>query len=159
MTEAPTTFADDVDAVDVLLVEDDADDAHLTLRALARRRTASRVAWVADGVEAMEFLFAEGRYAGRADEPPPQLVLLDLKLPRADGLQVLRRIRADDRLGPIPVVALTSSSQDRDVEAAYEAGVNSFVTKPVEYATFQAVVEELGAYWLDLNRGPELEPP
>jgi two-component system response regulator len=143
MTEAPTTFADDVDAVDVLLVEDDADDAHLTLRALARRRTA----------------FAEGRSAGRADEPPPQLVLLDLKLPRADGLQVLRRIRADDRLGPIPVVALTSSSQDRDVEAAYEAGVNSFVTKPVEYATFQAVVEELGAYWLDLNRGPELEPP
>jgi two-component system, response regulator len=158
MTEAPVAGEVDLDAVDVLLVEDDADDAHLTLRVLSRRTT-SRVAWVADGVEALEFLFAHGRYAGRAHEPPPQLVLLDLKLPRADGLQVLRRIRADERLRPIPVVALTSSSQDRDVEAAYEAGVNSFVTKPVEYATFQAVVEELGAYWLDINRGPDLEPP
>ena len=145
--------------MEILLVEDNVDDAELTLRALRRRHPRERTAWVQDGAEALQFLFAEGTHADRAGAPPPVLVLLDLKLPKVDGLEVLRAIRADGRLRTLPVVALTSSNQEQDVERAYDAGVNSYVTKPVEYARFQSVVEELGLYWLDLNRCPGVDPP
>ena len=141
----------------ILLVEDNPDDADLTLRALRKRRVADRIAWVKDGAEALDFLFAQGVHSGRASAPPPALVLLDLKLPKVGGIEVLRRMRADPRLRMVPVVILTSSAHDHDVVGAYLEGVNSYVTKPIEFAKFQAAVEEVGIYWMQRNRSPE--PP
>ena len=138
----------------ILLVEDNPDDELLTLRALKRNHIANEVDVVRDGAEALEYLFATGMYAGRAPEDLPQVVLLDLKLPKIDGLQVLQRIRADERTRLLPVVILTSSDEERDIVESYRLGANSYVRKPVEFEQFVEAIRQLGLYWLVLNRPP-----
>jgi len=142
------------DAVEILLVEDTPADAELTIRALEQHKLGNNVVWLKDGAEALDFLFATGTYAGRDVAHPPKVVLLDLRLPRVSGIEVLRRIKGDERTRMIPVVALTSSKEDVDVEECYRLGVNSYVTKPVSFDEFVKVVGELGLYWLLLNKGP-----
>jgi CheY-like chemotaxis protein len=137
--------------VDVLLVEDSPEDAEFSLRALRKANVAVNVAHVDDGVAALEFLFRTGAYAGAGGGALPRFVLLDLKLPRIDGLGVLRRIRTDPRTRSLPVVVLTSSREPRDVQEAYTGGANSYVVKPVEYADFVAQLGEVVRYWLQLN--------
>jgi len=136
----------------ILLVEDNADDEELTLRALNQNRTPNAIIIARDGAEALEFLFASGRYADRDASNLPQVVLLDLKLPRIDGLEVLKRIRADKRTRFLPVVILTSSNQDQDRLSGYELGANSYVQKPVDFVQFAEAVRHLGLYWLLLNQ-------
>jgi two-component system, response regulator len=138
----------DHEPVAILLVEDDADDAALTLRALAGPRGANRVEWVSDGAAALDFLFASGAYADRVGQPRPRLVLLDLGVPKVDGIAVLERIRADERTRTMPVVALTASSDDADRDRARSFDVNSFITKPLDFTEFRRLIEELGIYWL-----------
>ena len=134
----------------ILLVEDNPDDEALTLRALRSNRVNSAVIVAHDGAEALEYLFADGRYAGR-ELIPPHVILLDLKLPRIDGLEVLRRMRADDRTCLLPVVILTTSNEEQDRFRGYRLGANSFVRKPVDFAQFTEAVNQLGVYWLSLN--------
>ncbi len=141
--------------VEILLVEDERADADLCMRALARKRVANQVTWVKDGVEALDFLFARGEYSERNVAETPRVILLDLKLPKVDGFEVLRQMRADARLARIPVVALTSSAEERDVVETYELGVNSYLTKPLDFEAFQQLVEDLGLYWLIHNRAPQ----
>jgi two-component system response regulator len=141
-----------LDAVEILLVEDNDEDAELALRALRRRRLTNQLHRVADGAEALEFLFATDRYSARAAASVPKVVLLDLKLPKVNGLEVLRRIKQDERTRRIPVVVLTSSREDRDLEDAYRLGVNSYIVKPVEFDKFMDAVEQLGLYWALLNQ-------
>jgi two-component system response regulator len=141
-------------AVDLLVVEDDERDLELTLRALKKVPQLERIAVARDGVEALEYLFGEGQWAGRRVEDAPKLVLLDLKLPRVDGLEVLQRIKADPRTRGIPVVALTSSKEEHDVLTSYDLGVNSYVVKPVTFERFMAAVAQVGAYWTSLNQSP-----
>ena len=137
----------------ILLVEDEADDETLAVRALTHHRITNDIAVVRDGAEALEYLFCTGMYAER--EPrPPAVVLLDLKLPKVDGLEVLRRLRADDRTRFLPVVILTSSDEEQDVMRSYSLGVNSYVRKPVDFAQFSEAVRQLGLYWLLLNEAP-----
>jgi two-component system response regulator len=138
----------------ILVVEDDADDLELTLRALRKHRLGDRVAVVRDGAEAIAYLFGTGPYQDRAKEDKPRVVLLDLNLPRLNGLEVLRRIRTDERTRNIPVVVLTSSSERSDLDECYRSGTNSYVVKPVESSEFENAVARLGAYWLELNRTP-----
>lgn len=138
----------------ILLVEDNADDEALTLRALARNGIANEVVVARDGVEALDYLFATGAHAGRDTRQMPVLVLLDLKLPRIDGLEVLRRLRADPRTTSLPVVVLTSSSEPTDVAGSYDQFANSYIRKPVDFADFMNVVRKLGLYWLILNVPP-----
>jgi CheY-like chemotaxis protein len=142
------------DGVEILLVEDNPTDAELTMVALKEHNLANRLVWVKDGAEALDFLFAAGAYAGRRVENGPRVVLLDLRLPKVDGLEVLRRIKADERTRRIPVVVLTSSKEDRDVAESYNLGVNSYIGKPVEFEEFARVVSELGLYWLLINQPP-----
>ena len=134
----------------ILLVEDRADDVDLTLRALEKNRIANEVVVCVDGLDALDFLFARGRHAERAELP--ELILLDLNLPRLTGLDVLREIRADERTRRIPVVVLTSSAEDRDILASYDLGANSFVQKPVDFTQFVEATRQLGMYWLVLNK-------
>ena len=138
--------------VELLLVEDNPQDAELTLRALTQANVANRVQAVRDGAEALDFLFSTGAYAGRNGRP--KVVLLDLKLPKVDGIEVLRRIRQDSRTRFLPVVILTSSKDERDVVAAYQLGVNSYIVKPVDFEKMVASVTELGLYWMLLNNTP-----
>ena len=140
-----------LDEVEVLLVEDSDEDAELTIRALKKHRLANHLHRVSDGAEALDFLFREGTYPGRAMNGTPRVVLLDLKLPKLDGLEVLRRMKASDSLKSIPVVVLTSSKEDRDLVGAYALGVNSYIVKPVLFDKFVEAVEQLGQYWLLLN--------
>ncbi len=140
--------------IEVLLVEDNPNDAELTLNALRRRHMANHILHVQDGEEALEFLRGDGRYAGRDVNHPPKVVLLDLKMPKMDGLKVLRAMKADPRTQEIPVVMLTSSGEDRDLDEAYRLGVNSYIVKPVEFDTFSEAVAQLGCYWLVLNQAP-----
>lgn len=143
----------------ILLVEDNPDDVDLTLRAFKRAGITHPVDVARDGVEALDFLFAQGTFASRAGQQLPVLVLLDRKLPRMDGHEVLRRIRADARTRLLPVVILTSSVEDTDLARGYGGGCNSYVRKPVSYTEFVEAARQLGLYWLVLNREPPASPP
>ncbi len=138
----------------ILLVEDNPDDELLALRALTSNRVANQVVIARDGVEALEYLFGEGRFAGRDLACQPALILLDLQLPRLDGLEVLRRIRADPRTELLPVVVLTTSGEEPDLVASYRLGANSYIRKPVDFAQFTEAVRQLGICWLVLNQRP-----
>jgi CheY-like chemotaxis protein len=138
----------------ILLVEDNPDDEALTLRALKKNHIANHIVVARDGVEALDWLFATGIHAGRDPSESPALVLLDLKLPKIDGLEVLRRLRADRRTALLPVVVLTSSREDQDLVRSYSLGANSYVRKPVDFNQFVEAVRQLGMYWLMLNEGP-----
>jgi CheY-like chemotaxis protein len=138
----------------ILLVEDNPDDELLMLRALRKNKITGEVVVARDGVEALDYLFGEGSYAGRDTSVMPQLILLDLKLPRIDGLEVLRRLRSDERTRLLPVVILTSSREQQDMLVAYGLGANSYVRKPVNFEQFVRAVEQLKRYWLILNEAP-----
>ncbi len=146
--------ASSINALEILLVEDNPNDAELTLRALKKHNLANKVHWVKDGAEALDFLFANGPFKERDAAPNPKVVLLDLKLPKVDGLEVLRQVRANDRTKLIPVVVLTSSKEDRDRVESYRLGVNSYIVKPVSFEKFLDTVSELGLYWVLLNEPP-----
>lgn len=139
----------------ILLVEDNPDDEELTLLALKESNILNEVVVARDGVEALDYLFATGQYAEIAPSRTPQLILLDLKLPKLDGLDVLKRLRADPRTQLIPVVILTSSSEEEDMVASYRLGANSYVRKPVEFHHFANAIKQLGLYWLILNEIPQ----
>lgn len=145
----------DVNEVEVLLVEDNPNDAELTTRALKKHNLANRLLHVKDGEEALEYLFGTGRYANHNPGIYPKVVLLDLRLPKVDGIEVLRRVRNDERTKAMPVVVLTSSPEDKDRIASYQLGANSYVVKPVEFESFSKAVTDLGLYWLLLNKPPK----
>ncbi len=138
----------------ILLIEDNPSDVGLTERALKKSNITNPLVVAGDGQEGLDYLFCEGAHAGRADSAPPVLVLLDLKLPRLDGLEVLRRIRADPRSHRVPVVILTSSREEQDIAAGYDLGVNSYIRKPVDFHKFADVIRQLGLYWLVINESP-----
>lgn len=140
--------------VEILLVEDNDDDIEMTLRALRKANVANRVFVVRDGAEALDYLFCEGAHTGRHAEAQPKVILLDLKLPKVDGMEVLQRLKGDPRTRAIPVVMLTSSKEQRDVLASYQLGVNSYIVKPVNFERFAIAVQELEMYWLLLNQPP-----
>lgn len=146
-----------IEPVEILIVEDTPQDLELTLRALRKANLSNRIQVARDGAEAIEFIFAEGAHAGRKVEDGPKVVLLDLKLPKVDGIEVLRRMKADERTRSIPVVVLTSSREQRDVVESYRLGVNSYIVKPVNFEGFADAVKELGMYWLLLNQPPRIE--
>ncbi len=141
----------------ILLVEDNPDDVDLTLRALKKSNITNEVLVVRDGVEALDYLFATGVHAGRDISVMPAVILLDLKLPKVDGLEVLRRLRADDRTKLLPVVILTSSKEEQDLIDGYRLGANSYIRKPVDFTQFTEAVRQLGLYWLLLNEPPPSE--
>jgi two-component system, response regulator len=142
---------------EILLVEDNPQDLELTQRALRKANLANAIHVARDGAEALEFLFCEGQYSGRKIEDGPKVILLDLKLPKVDGLEVLKRIKTDPQTKSIPVVVLTSSKEQRDVVDSYQLGVNSYIVKPVNFEGFAAAVQEIGMYWLLLNQAPKME--
>ena len=144
---------DTVAAVDILLVEDNDSDAELCIRALQKHKLANNVIRARDGAEALDLLFAAGPFVSR-QRPIPKVILLDLRLPKVDGLEVLQRVRADERTRTLPIVVLTSSKEDRDIVEAYHLGVNSFISKPVAFDDFVDMVGKLGFYWLVVNRPP-----
>ena len=144
----------EVKEVEILLVEDNPTDAELAIRALKKNNLANNLVWVKDGAEALEFLFATGSYADRTLKNGPKVILLDLRLPKVDGMEVLRQVKTDERTHTIPVVVLTSSKEDRDVVESYRLGVNSYISKPVEFDEFAKTVAELGLYWLLVNHPP-----
>ena len=140
---------------EILLVEDNPDDLEMTLHALRKMKLANNIQVARDGVEALDFIFCRGLHTGRKVENGPKVVLLDLKLPRVDGLEVLRTIKSDPHTRKIPVVVLTSSKEQSDVVETYHLGVNSYIVKPVNFDAFAKVVQELGLYWLLLNQPPK----
>jgi two-component system response regulator len=144
----------EINAVEILLVEDNPDDVELTLRALKKRHLANKVFVARNGEEALEFIFATGEHSERDIQECPKVIFLDLKLPKIDGLEVLRAIRQDERTKMIPVVVLTSSTEERDIVNSYKLGVNSYIPKPVDFDKFLDCVSELGLYWLLLNQSP-----
>lgn len=148
---------DDTNVVEILLVEDNPQDLELTLRALRKRNLTNRIQLARDGAEAVEFIFCEGEHAQRKIDNGPKVILLDLKLPKVDGLEVLRRIKGDPRTKNIPVVVLTSSKEQSDVVESYRLGVNSYIVKPVNFESFVAAVQDLGMYWLLLNQPPKID--
>lgn len=138
--------------VEILLVEDNPNDAELTLYSLRSINLANQVLWLKDGVEALEYLFCEGQWADRPAHSLPRLILLDLKLPRVDGIGVLQKLKADPELAMIPVVMLTSSAEENDLVASYRLGVNSYIVKPVDYDVFVETVAKVGFYWMLMNK-------
>jgi len=144
------------DAAEVLLVEDNSDDAELALRALRKENVANRIVRLSDGEQALDFLFCRGAFKDRSFTQPPRVVLLDLKLPKIDGLEVLRAVKADPRTKAIPIVIMTASREEQDVVSSYQLGVNSYIQKPVDFDKFREVVRQLGLYWLLVN---EPAPP
>ena len=142
--------------VEILLVEDNPEDLELTLRALRKANFGNHIEIARDGAEALEFIFCEGSHTDRKIEDVPKLILLDLKLPKVDGLEVLQRIKGDPRTKHIPVVVLTSSKEQTDVVKSYSLGVNSYIVKPVNFEGFSEAVQKLGMYWLLLNQPPKL---
>ena len=143
-----------VEDAEILLVEDNPNDVELTLRALQKQNLDSKVFVVRDGAEALDYIFATGNYASRKIEARPKVVFLDLKLPKVDGIEVLRKIKSDERTRSMPVVMLTSSQEERDVTESYRLGVNSYIVKPVDFEQFTDAVQKLGFYWLLLNQSP-----
>ncbi|MGZ9164885.1 MAG: response regulator [Anaerolineales bacterium] len=141
----------DINVVEVLLVEDNPRDAELTIRALKKHNLANQLVHVEDGVEALDFLFARGKYEGLKIDSPPRVVLLDLKLPKINGLEVLRLMKASEQTRSIPVVVVTSSAEDPDIRTAYQLGVNSYVVKPVQFEAFMEAMSKVGIYWLMVN--------
>jgi two-component system response regulator len=144
-------------AVEILLVEDNPQDLELAQRALRKANLTNRIHIARDGEEALEFLFCEGPHSARRIEDTPKVILLDLKLPKVDGLEVLRRLKGDPRTRTIPVVVLTSSKEQNDVVESYHLGVNSYIVKPVNFDSFVGAVQQLGMYWLLLNQAPKLK--
>ena len=140
--------------VDILLVEDNNSDAEMTIRALRKNNLANNLLHVKDGAAALDFLFAQGTYSGRQIENIPKMILLDLKMPKVNGIEVLVKIKSNEGTKKIPVVILTSSKEDPDIRKCYELGVNSYVVKPVEFDTFYKVVSEVGLYWMIANQPP-----
>jgi two-component system, response regulator len=140
--------------VEILLAEDNAEDAEMTMRALRRNNLANQVRWVKDGAEALDYLFGGGQYAGRDAARPPKLVLLDIKMPKIDGIEVLRRLKENPATRTIPVVVMTSSNEERDVMESYRLGVNSYIVKPVQFDAFIETVAKIGLYWVVTNRVP-----
>ncbi|MFC5456159.1 response regulator [Prosthecobacter fluviatilis] len=143
--------------IEILLVEDSLEDLELTQRALRNANLGNHIHVVRDGAEALDFIFCEGDYIERKIEDTPKLILLDLKLPKVDGLEVLERIKGDERTKLIPVVVLTSSKEQADVVKSYQLGVNSYIVKPVNFEGFTSAVQDLGMYWLLINQPPKLE--
>jgi two-component system response regulator len=141
--------------VEILLVEDNPHDAEMTIRALKKANLANRLIHVKDGAEALDFVFAKGIYADREIGDKPKVILLDIKMPKVDGIEVLRQIKANETTKPIPVVIMTSSKEEQDVITSYNLGVNSYVVKPVDFEGFAKAVSELGFYWLITNQGTE----
>lgn len=140
--------------IEILLVEDNANDAEMTILALQKNNLANKLMHVNDGAEALDFLFGEGLYEDRKNEAMPKVILLDLKMPKLNGIEVLQILRADERTKTIPVVVLTSSKEDPDIKKCYHLGVNSYVVKPVEFEDFQKAVSDVGLYWLIVNQQP-----
>ena len=144
-------------AVEILLIEDNPEDLELALRALRKANLANHIQTARDGAEALDYIFAEGEHSGRKVEDSPKVILLDLKLPKVDGLEVLKRLKSDPRTKAIPVVVLTSSKEQNDVVKSYHLGVNSYIVKPVNFEAFVTAVQQLGMYWLLLNQPPNIE--
>jgi two-component system, response regulator len=140
--------------VEILLVEDNPEDAEMTLRALRKRNLANHLHWVKDGAEALDYLFCRGQYAGRDLARPPRLVLLDIKMPKVDGIEVLRQVKGSPELKTVPVVVMTSSNEERDVVESYRLGVNSYIVKPVAFEAFIETVAKIDLYWVLTNRVP-----
>jgi two-component system response regulator len=141
--------------VRILLAEDNMNDAELTIRALKKNNLANKLMHVKDGAEALDFIFAQGKYSDRKVDDLPSVIVLDLKMPKVNGIEVLRRIKSDERTKRIPVVMLTSSKEDPDIQECYLLGVNSYVVKPVEFDKFVKAVSDLGLYWMILNQPPQ----
>jgi CheY-like chemotaxis protein len=144
-------------AVEILLVEDNPEDLALALRALRKANLANHIHVARDGAEALEFIFCEGEHAGRKIEDGPRVILLDLKLPKLDGLEVLKRVKGDFRTRMIPIVILTSSKEQNDIVESYRLGVNSYIVKPVNFERFAEAVQHLGLYWMLMNQPPKVE--
>lgn len=147
-----------LEELDLLLVEDNQDDVDLAIHALRREKLANRILVVRDGEEALDCLFCRGRFQHRSFDRPPKLVLLDLKLPKVDGIEVLKQVKSDSRTRTIPVVIMTSSKEERDLVASYNLGANSYIQKPVDFDQFRETVKTIGLYWLVINQPPVVEP-
>ena len=151
-------MTDNTKYVEVLLVEDNPFEAELTIRSLDKYHLANNLVHIDDGVEALEFIFCKGKYANRGIENQPKVILLDIKLPRVDGLEILRQLKADERTASIPIVILTSSQEDKDMIQGYKYGVNSYIVKPVEFDVFAKTIADLGMYWMFHNKIPPTQP-
>ena len=146
---------DDLERIEILLAEDSPSDAEMTQRALRKFNLANRLYWVRDGAEALDFLFCRGAYADRDPARLPRLLLLDIKMPKVDGIEVLRRLKQNAATRSVPVVVMTSSNEERDVVESYALGVNSYIVKPVEFEAFLETVAKIGLYWVLTNRAPQ----
>ena len=149
-------LSNDFTSVDILIVEDNPADAELAIRALKNKNLANQIYVVSDGEQALNFIFCHGKYAKRDFTKPPKVILLDLKLPKVSGLEVLQKIKSNPKTKKLPVVVVSSSKEDPDIQAAYDLGANSYVVKPVEFDAFFEAIQNLGLYWLLVNHGPNL---
>lgn len=140
--------------IEILLVEDNKNDAELTLRSLKKNNVSNNIVWVKDGAEALNFLFGKGNYADRNVNNKPKIILLDLKLPKMDGIEVLQKIRSNDLTYKLPVVMLTSSKEEKDIVKSYDLGVNSYIVKPLDFNDFAKAIGDIGLYWVVMNQSP-----